>query len=156
MKGVYELREAVNAKSLTRLTKALSRIAEELGYELKPPFTQMIEFRAKEQNAGFALRFEARLGLHFCSRANREEGLVFAIKFGGSALADLPSPPIHELFYAGVVRRFQVYGYGDAWEGKPITLQEELTQELEVSSMLLNEIDVKSFFEQLESRSHAP
>ncbi|MGA8904893.1 MAG: hypothetical protein WB661_07785 [Candidatus Bathyarchaeia archaeon] len=152
MKGVKELKEAVKAKSLTTLTKALSQFAEALGYQLKPPFTQIIEFKAKEQTAGFALRFEAELGLHYCNLTNQQEGLVFVIRFGGSALSDSPSPPIHELFYAGVVRSFHVYGYGGAWKGNAIAAHHEFMRELEVSSKLLNEIDVDSFFRQLERR----
>lgn len=152
MKGVKELKEAVKAKSLTALTKALSQFAEGLGYQLKPPFTQIIEFKAKEQTGGFALRFEAELGLHYCNLTNQQEGLVFVIRFGGSALSDSPSPPTHELFYAGVVRSFQVYGYGGAWKGDAITAHHEFMRELEVSSKHLNEIDVDSFFRQLESR----
>jgi hypothetical protein len=82
--------------------------------------------------------------------------LVFMIQFGGDALADSPSPPIHELFYAGVVQSFQVYGYGDTCEGKRTTLQDGIMQELEVPSSLLKEINLQSFLRRLEGRQHAP
>lgn len=151
MKGVEELREAVQAKSLTATTKALAEIAERLGYQLKPPFTQIIEFKAKEQSNGFVLRFEAKLGLHYCSLTNRE-GLVFVIQFGGTALSDSPSPPIHELFYAGVARRFQAYGYGDAWKGHPGGADDRVITELDVPSRVLNAIPTDYFFQTIERR----
>jgi len=152
MKNAKELGEALKAKSLTGLTKALSNLAEKLGYELKPPFTQIIELKAKEERGRFALRFEASLALHYCNLANQQEGVVFDIQFGGSAIADSPSPPIDELFYAGIVRRFQVYGYGSGWKGKEVATQKRFMDELEVSSNFMNEIDVDSFFQQLESK----
>ena len=151
MKGVKELKEAVKSKSLTALTKALSQIADALAYQLKPPFTQIIEFKAKEQAGRFALRFEAELGLHYCSLTRHQEGLVFVIRFGGGAVSDSPSPPIHELFYAGVVRSFRVYAYGDQWKGHTITPSQVIMRELEVSSKRLTELEVDSFLQQLES-----
>lgn len=156
MKDGKELSEAVKAKSLTGLTKALSHLAEGLGYEMKPPFTQIIEFKAKEESGRFALRFEARLGLHYCNLASRDEGLVFLVQFGGSALSDSPSPPIHELFYAGVVRSFHVYGYGGAWKGNAIAEPQDFAEELEVSAKFLKEIEVDRFLEQWESRRGPP
>jgi len=152
MKGVKELDEAVKAKSLTALTRALSHLAEELSYQLKPPFTKIIEFKAKEQAGRFVLHFEAELGLHYCNLGDQQEGLVFTVRFGGSALSDSPSPPIDELFNAGKVRSLHVYGYGAAWKGNAITSPQEFIKELEVSSKLLNEINVDSFFQQLENR----
>jgi hypothetical protein len=38
---------------------------------------------------------------------------VFVIYFDGNAFSEIPTPPIHELFYAAVISAIAVYGYGD-------------------------------------------
>ena len=152
MKSVAELKEAIQTKSLTASTRALGHLAEGLAYKLGLPYTEIIDFKAKEDDGRFALHFEAKLGLHYSNLTNQQEGLVFVIEFSGEAFSDSPTPPIHELFYAGVMRSFQVYGYGGQWKGTAVTAHREVMLNLEVSSKSLNEIDLDSFFEQLESR----
>ena len=101
MKGVTEFKEALESKSLTALTKALSEIADQLAYQLKPPYTEILDFRAREQSGRFSVHFSAKLYLHYSSLASQVEGLLFIIQFGGDALSDTPTPPSDELFYAG-------------------------------------------------------
>ena len=151
MKGVAELKEAIKTKSLTASTRALSHLAEGLAYRMGPPYTEILDFKAKEEDDRFALHFEAKLGLHYSNLTNQQEGLVFVIEFGGEAFSDTPTPPTHDLFYAGVIRSFQVYGYGGRWKGTAATAHREVMLNLEVSSKSLNEIYLDSFFEQLES-----
>lgn len=152
MKGVSELKEALQAKSVTALTKALSELAAELAYELKPPYTEILEFKAKEENDMFAVHFQAELDLHYSNLASQQEGLVFVIQFGGDAFSDSPTPPIHELFYAGVVESFSIYGYGSRWKGTAITADQKFMRNLEVSSKTLNDIDGDRFFQLLPER----
>ncbi len=106
MKGVKEVEAALKTKSLTALTQALSELCEELAYQLKPPYTEILQFRAQEESERFAVEFNARLYLHYASLGSCPEGLVFTISFGGPAIADSPAPPIHELFYAALVESF--------------------------------------------------
>jgi hypothetical protein len=57
-----------------------------------------MQFKAREERDRFATQFSAKLYLHYCSLQTEDEGLVFTVQFGGEAYADLPNPPIHELW----------------------------------------------------------
>jgi hypothetical protein len=137
-----DLKEALESKSLTGLTKAIGKVADNLAYRLKPPHTDVLQLTAKQEAEGYSVHFEARLRLHYCSR---EDGLVFAIEFGGDALSDTPSPLLHDLFFAAVIKQIRVYGYGSAWKGKTIKTPQEFTQHLEVTSPTINELNMKEF-----------
>ena len=111
------LKEALQSKSLTRFTKAVNEAAKGLAFQLKPPYTEILEFKAREQAGRFHIQFAARLHLHYASLRTKGEGLVFTIKFNGEALSDSPGPSIDQLFYAAVVRSLQISGYGSRWAG---------------------------------------
>jgi len=142
-----DLRQALESKSLTALTKAIGRIANSLAYELKPPYTELLQLTSREEGDEYSIHFEARLSLHYRAR---EDGLVFKIDFGGDTLSDTPSPLLHDLFYAAVVKEVRVYGYGHAWDGKSIATPEEFTQNLEVTSPTVDEIELKDFLDILQ------
>jgi hypothetical protein len=150
MKGVTEFEKALESKSLTALTKALTEIADHLAYQLKPPYTEILDFRAREQSGRFSIHFSAKLYLHYSSLASQVEGLLFIIQFDGDALSDTPTPPSDELFYAGVVESFRVHAYGSKWIGPAITVSDEVTKNLEVPSKALTDIDVNLFVQQLQ------
>ncbi len=150
MKSVSELKEALRSKSLTSLTKALGELAEGLAYQLKFPYTEILQFRAQEEGGRYAVHFEAKLHLHYSNLGSSPEGLIFATKFDGDALSDSPTPPIHELFYAGVVESFQVYGYGSRWTGTIVAIPDDLAKNLEVASKTISAIDIDRFYQLLQ------
>lgn len=153
MKGVRELRRAIQSKSLTTLTKALGELAVELGYQLKPPYTEILQFKSQDSDDGhFEVYFEARLHSHYTNPATSLDGLIFTVGFGGDAFADLPTPSIHDLFYAGIVESFEVYGYGPKWGGVSIETPPEFTKNLEVRSKTINRIELENFLELLKRR----
>ena len=76
--------------------------------------------------------------------------MIFATKFDGDALSDSPTPPIHELFYAGVVESFQVYGYGSRWTGTIVAIPDDLAKNLEVASKTISAIDIDRFYQLLQ------
>ncbi len=149
MKDVSELHEALKSKSLTALTQALSEVADGLAYQLRPPFTEILQFKAHEEGGRFNIHFQARLYLHYSNPGGTPEGLVFTIKFGGDALSDSPSPPVHELFYAGIMESFQVCGYGSRWTGTKIATPLAFRKNLEVPSKTIIEIGIDSFYKAL-------
>ena len=142
MTDTADLQEALESKSLTRLTKAISKIAEKLGYQLRPPHTDIVSLTAKEEADEYVVHFEVRLQLHYSAN---NDGLVFTIGFGGDALAETPTPLLHELFYAAVVREFHIYGYGSKWAGKTTPTPREFTENLEVTSHTISEIELGDF-----------
>lgn len=73
------------------------------------------------------------------------EGLVFTMGFGGEGYADSPAPPVDELFAAGLVDSFVVYGYGKRWPGQSVRTPHELADRLELPSPMLNEIATDDF-----------
>ncbi len=152
MKGVHELAGALESKSLTALTRALNQIADGLRYQLRPPYTEILQLKATEEETQFAIAFEARLYLHYSILGSSPEGIVFTIEFGGEALSDSPAPPTHELFYAGVVQSFQVYAYGSRWKGSSIATPEVFRKNLEVASRTIIAIDIDSFYRMLHER----
>jgi hypothetical protein len=151
-KGVKEFRDALQSKSLTALTQALSKIAEGLAYQMRPPYTEILEFNATEQADRYAIHFRARLGLHYSSFGATAEGLVFKIEFGGDALSDSPTPPTDELFYAGRVQSLQVYGYGSIWPGIDTPAPKDLRDNLELHSKTIRPVDLRTFQQILSSR----
>lgn len=144
------LQDAIRNKSLTSLTKTLGELAEQLGYQLKPPYTEVLNFRAKERGDRFAVRFTAKLHLHYSSLERSGEGLVFVVKFSGGALTESPAPPIHELFYAAAVGSLSVYGYGSKWHGKAITTPAEYRENLEITVEHLNHIQLVYLYQLLQ------
>ena len=142
-----DLKEALESKSLTALTKTIRRIANTLGYILKPPHTEVLQLSSKEEDDGYSVHFEALLRLHYCAR---EGGLVFTVDFGGDALSDTPSPLLHDLFYAADVKQVNVYGYGSPWNGNAIATPQEFKQHLEVTAPTINEIEMQQFFKILQ------
>ena len=135
-----KLKSAIRTKSLTAITKALGDLAERLGYQLKPPYTEVMNFRAKEAEERFTVEFTAKLHLHYSSLARADEGLVFVVAFSGEALTDSPTPPIRELFYAATVNSLSMYGYGSRWPGNTIKTPAEYHENLEVAVEYLNQI----------------
>ena len=142
-----ELESAIRTKSLTAITKALGDIAARLGYQLKLPYTEVLNFRAKEAEERFTVKFTAKLHLHYSSLARGDEGLVFAIAFSGEALTDSPTPPIHELFYAATVDSLSIYGYGSKWPGNTIKTPPEYRENLEVTVEYLNQIHLTNLYQ---------
>lgn len=153
MKGAVKLKEAIETRSLTALTKAISTMADELAYQLKPPYTELSKLNAKEQDERFRLHFEAKLHLHYSSLAGKEEGLIFTIQFHGDAFSDSPVPPLPDLFYAGIVESLHIFGYGNRWNGTGIQLQEELSRNLEIPPTSVFELAVDRFYELLEGEA---
>jgi len=149
LKGAVKLKEAIETRSLTALTKAISLLADELGYQLKPPYTELSKLNAKEENDKFALHFEARLYLHHTSIAGKMEGLIFSVQFYGDALSDSPVPPLPDLFYAGVVESLHIFGYGSRWKGTTTQLPHELSSSLEVPPSRVYDLSVDGFLELL-------
>jgi hypothetical protein len=144
MKFAHELEDALQSKKLNSVTEALSELARSLGYQLHPPFTEVVRLKAEEREDRFAVQFSAKLNLHY-SGTQMQDGLVFMVGFGGQGYADSPSPPVDELFAAGVVDSFVVYGYGERWPGQTIATPRELMDRLEVSSLTLNKIATDDF-----------
>jgi len=153
MKGTVKLKEAIETRSLTALTKAISLLADELAYQLRPPYTELSKLNAKEENERFTLHFEAKLYLHYASLAGKEEGLIFQIQFNGDALSDSPVPPLSDLFYAGVVETLHIFGYGSRWKGTVIQLQQELSSNVEVPPTTVYELEADGFLALLEGKT---
>lgn len=146
------LRQAIKTKSVAILTKVIGRLAEELAYRLTLPHTEIIEFKSKKYVDRYRIHFSAISRLSYNASKTQDEGLVFAINFGGDAISDMPVPPIHELFYAGKITSLRVYGYGDNWVGKRIRTPVELRQLLDLKIATVNLIKIQDFCSQLNSR----
>jgi len=144
------LEAAIAERSLTGLTKALGELANQLGYQLKLPYTEILNFKAIEQGDRFTIRFSAKLHLHYSSFEHRDEGLIFVVKFGGEALAESPEPPIHELFYAAIVDSLSVYGYGSRWHGEILRTPAEYGKNLDITAEYLNQIQLARLYQLLQ------
>jgi hypothetical protein len=147
MTNAADLEEALESKSLTALTKAISIIADRLGYQLKPPHTDVGKITATEEADECHVHFEARLYLHYSAHS---DGLVFTIEFGGDAVTETPTPLLYELFYAAVVKEMRVYGYGSKWSGKSIATPQEFRMNLELTSPTINEMELREFLSTLQ------
>jgi len=136
---------------VSSVTHALGEVAEKLSYQLKPPYTELIQLKANQEGSRFAIQFSAKLHLHYSSLHTQDEGLVFTLQFSGEAYADSPSPPVDELFAAGVVDSLLVYSYGTNWPGQTISTPDQLARSLEVKSRTLNRISIDDFLKSLEA-----
>ena len=145
------LQAALQSKKLNSVTKALGDLADGLGYRLKPPYTELIQLKAEDEDQFFSIQFSAKLQLHYASLQTRNEGLVFTLQFSGEASADSRNPPVDELFSAGLVDSFLVFGYGKRWKGHPVSTPEESLTNLEVSPRTINEIPIDDFLRKLSS-----
>ena len=153
MLGSSNLMDAVQSKSLTRLTKAIGEAADGLAYQLKPPYTEILEFKAKKENDKFHVHFVAKLHLHYGSLQAGVEGLVFRIQFAGEALSELPSPPIDELFYAAAVQSLEISGYGARWIGNSTNVNKEIAERLELPLNVLKSVTFEDFSRMVERRT---
>ncbi|HUK28390.1 MAG TPA: hypothetical protein VLV31_08200 [Candidatus Acidoferrales bacterium] len=137
-----ELEEALETKSLTALTKAIGKVADELGYQLKPPHTELLQLTSKEETEGYSVHFHAQLRLHYCKP---QEGIVVAAEFGGDALAETPTPLFHDIFYAAIIEKVELYGYGTRWPGKALPTPREFIEQVEVPAPTINDLGMKDF-----------
>lgn len=144
--GSGKLREAVQNKSLGDLTKALGELADRLAYQLKPPFTEVERFTSREEAGLFSIQFDGQLGLHYASLEHQDEGLVFNVKFNGSAFADSPTRPIDELFYAAAIESISVFGYGPRWKGETIATPKKFSDNVEVTAKTLSKVAMSDLF----------
>jgi hypothetical protein len=149
---IDDFREAVRAKSLATLTKAIGKLTDELSYRLTPPYTEITEFKSKEYDNRYRIHFSGISRLNYEAESSQDEGLVFAIDFGGDAFSDVPTPPTHELFYAGKIRTLKIYGYGGNWTGRMIRTPTRLQKSLDLKIAHLHMINNKAFCNQLKSR----
>jgi hypothetical protein len=85
----------------------------------------------------------------------QDEGLVFVIYFDGSAFSEIPTPPIHELFYAAVIKVVAVYGYGDDWVGKQIPTPVELEQSPNIKMIKFEDFCMQMQSRYLRDRMHS-
>jgi len=61
------LQDALQERRLTAVTKALSELTERLAYQLRPPYTEVLHFTAREEDDRYAIEFAAKLHLHYSS-----------------------------------------------------------------------------------------
>lgn len=149
MKNVLNnLQDALQTKRLAAVTKALSELAERLAYQLRPPYTEVLRFIAREEDDRYAIEFAGKLHLHYSSLEKQNEGLVFTLEFDGDAYADSPNPSLHELFYAAVVNSVPSYAYGTGWKGNSIPTPPEFAENLEVRSQILLLVELKDLLGQ--------
>jgi hypothetical protein len=148
MELASRLESDLQSKKLNSVTKTLGELAQRLGYQLKPPFTEVIHLKARDEEDRFAVHFSARLHLHY-SNPQVLEGLVFAITFGGGDYADSPDPPVDELFATGVIGSLVICGYGKSWPGQGIRTPQELADRLELRSPTLNKIASADFLQMI-------
>jgi hypothetical protein len=151
MESALRLQVALESARLNSLTRALSELAGKMAYQIKPPYTEVVHLRAREELRRFAIQFSAKLHLHYSSLRTHDEGLVFTVGFSGEAYADSPNPPIDELFAAGLVDSFIVYGYGKRWSGRTIPTPDQFAKNLEVTSRTLNQISTSDFLARIEA-----
>jgi len=121
-----KFRNAIQTKSLNQLTKTLGEIAELLAFQLKPPYTEIKQLKAQEEDDRYLLQFQGTLRLPYRSLERSDEGLLFYVDFTGEAISDLPNPPIHELLYEASVTSLTIFGYGERWPGEIVEVQREL------------------------------
>ena len=60
-----QLPNAVQTRRLRTVTKALGELAEQLAYQLRTPYTEILQFKASEKDDRFAIEFSAKLHLHY-------------------------------------------------------------------------------------------
>ncbi|MGA2784681.1 MAG: hypothetical protein ABSF09_08300 [Candidatus Bathyarchaeia archaeon] len=139
-----KIKSAIQSKSLTELTKAISELGDELAYQLRPPNTEVTQFRSKEENDCYILHFSASLQLCYSSMVTHE-GIIFVIEFDGDARSEEPTPPMHELFYAAIVRAITIYAYGKKWTGRPIPTPSALSRSLDLKDPTIMSLSLDDF-----------
>ena len=75
------LQDALQDRRLTTVTKALSELAERLAYQLRPPYTEVLHFIAREEDDRYTIEFAAKLHLRYSSLEKQNEGRVFTVEF---------------------------------------------------------------------------
>jgi len=130
----------LQSKSLTSLTKSLGELADRLTYQLKVPYTNLSRLTSKEDGKQYLIEFSGQLSLHYSGLESKDEGLVFEVGFSGNALADTPTPQMHELFYVAQVESVHAWGYGKRWKGKSIETPKRYRENIEVSVPRLTKI----------------
>ena len=142
-----KIKSAIQSKSLTELTKAISELGDELAYRLTAPNTEITQFLAKEENSGYSVHFSASLQLCYSS-LSMAEGVIFVIDFDGDAMSEEPTPPIHELFYAAIVRTITIYAYGEKWSGRSVPTPPELSHLLDLNDPMIMILSLDDFYKQ--------
>jgi hypothetical protein len=140
------LRDALRDKSLTDLTKALGGLADRIDYRLKPPLTEVERLTSREEDGRYSIQFEGQLSLHYASAERQDEGLLFNVKFSGSAIADAPTPPIDELLYAAMIQSVSSFGYGARWKGETIPTPQKFSDNLEVTAKTISKLEISDLF----------
>ncbi|MGA3295994.1 MAG: hypothetical protein ABSD41_00920 [Candidatus Bathyarchaeia archaeon] len=77
------------------------------------------------------------------------EGIIFVIDFDGDATSEEPAPPMHELFYAAIVRAITIYAYGKKWAGRPVLTPSELSRSLDLKDLRIMFLSLDDFYKQL-------
>jgi len=141
-----KFRNSIQTKSLSQLTKTLGEIADLLAFQLKPPYTEIKQFKAQEEDDRYFLRFQGTLRLPYQSLERPDEGLIFYVDFAGEAMSDVPNPPIYELLYAASVTSLTIFGYDDRWPGESAEAQRDLLNGLEVPDSTVKKVKLDSLF----------
>jgi len=144
-----KLRVALQSRELNSITRALREFSEKLGYQLKPPYTEVLHLEAEEEGNRFAIQFSANLYLHYSKIPTGNEGLVFTLGFSGEAYSDSPNPPVDELFGAGVADSLSVCAYGSKWSGETIATPDLFAKNLEVASPTLMRISMDELLKRI-------
>jgi len=140
---------ALHSREVNAVTRALSELAEKLAYQLKPPYTEVLQLKAKEEGNRYEIQFSARLHLHYMSLRSQDEGLVFTLEFSGEAYSDSPNLPVDDLFAPGLTDSLSVYGYGTRWPGQTMPTPDLLAKNVDVRSRTLNKIPLDDFLKRI-------
>jgi hypothetical protein len=143
------LQAALQSRQLNYVTQGLGNLADQLAYRLKPPYTEVVQSKAEQEDETFFIKFAAKLYLHYTSLQTHNEGLVFTLQFSGETYADSANPPMHELFSVGLVDSLLVFGYGNRWDGRQVPTPDHFLTNLEVSVQTINEIPTDDFLRRL-------
>src|SRR5208282_1611725 len=139
-----KFRNSIRTKSLNQLTNSLGDVADLLAFQLKPPYTEIKQFKAQEEDDRYFLQFQGILRLPYQSLERPDEGLIFYVDFVGEAMSDLSNPPIHELLYAASVTSLTIFGYGERWPGEIVEAQRESLNGLEVLGSTVKKVKLDS------------
>jgi len=145
-----KFRDSIQTRSLNQLTKTLGEVAELIAYQLNPPYTEIKQFKAQEEDDRYFLQFQGSLKLLYQSLERPDEGLVFRVDFDGEVMSDLPNPPVHELLYAASVTSLTIFGYGDRWRGEIVEARRESLNGLEVHGSAVKKVTLDSLLEVLD------
>ena len=139
-----KLRNLIQTRSLSKLTKALYEMADLPGYQLQPPYTEIKQFRAHEEEDRYPIQFQGTLNLSYKKLERPKGDAIFCVDFSGEAISDPPNPPIHELLYAGSMTSLTIFGYGNQWWSEMVEFKSELLTGLEVSASALKKLSLDS------------